>query len=497
MVTISKVDSSRNRFLRFFDSIQIKFLFSYVLLITGILIFLNTYPVLVSRNLVFDAKETFMKNQSSTIASSVESLDSMTADNVGQLIGLLDTDDLDRIIVINAEGERLFDEVRFMPEEDDYMVLWGVDRVLACNDVFYSVFSDRAFSSISFTPVMSGDSVIGAVFIYEYDADQGQIISGLSTNLLQISIAVFVGSILISGFFSRVLTRRLTLILDAIKSVRAGEYSYRIELPGQDEFSQLGEEFNSLTGRLQKTEEIRRQFVADASHELKTPLASIRLLSDSILQNDTMDKDTVREFVADIGNESERLARITEKLLNLTKHDNKVLPEYAPVDMQKILRETLRVLEPLAAEQSIELRVQPGDPCFVFATDDDIYQVMLNLSENAIKYNKPNGFVQIALLRQADQILFTVEDTGIGIPEKDLPHIFDRFYRVDKARSREAGGSGLGLSIVQTIVQELGGIVTAENRPEGGMRFVVTLPVYTAPADTGLSEKSNTQVQED
>lgn len=452
---------------------------SYILLILAILLFLNSYPIIVSRDLVFSTKETIMSNQSTMIGTTIESLDTLNADSVTQIIGMLDTGSLDGLIVINADGERLYDETAEIPPDDQDLILWGVDRVLAGNDVFYSVFSGKVFSSIALTPIMNGDNVTGAVYIYERDDSQGAIINGLRTNLMRISFAIFVFSILISIIFSKTFTDRLKKILEAIKSVRAGEYTYRIDSKGRDELAQLCGEFNNLTDRLQQTEAARRQFVADASHELKTPLASIRLLSDSILQNESIDACTIREFVADIGNESERLARITEKLLNLTKHDNQIHAVWKPVDTGKILQDTLRVLAPLAKETGVTLHTQTESDCFVLASDDDIYQVMLNLSENAIKYNKPQGHVYISLYEENDTVIFKVEDTGIGIPENDLPKIFDRFYRVDKARSREAGGSGLGLSIVQTIVTEHGGTVSAENRTDGGMCFTVVWPVYT------------------
>jgi signal transduction histidine kinase len=274
---------------------------------------------------------------------------------------------------------------------------------------------------------------------------------------------------------------RLTSILKAIESVREGEYNYRIQVRGSDELALLGDEFNSLTNRLRETEEIRRRFVADASHELKTPLASIRLLSDSILQNEDMDLDTVHEFVSDIGSEAERLSRTTEKLMSLTRLDNKIAAPCEAVDIRSVVTRTLRMLQPLAESHQLRLLSSLDGGCFVWSTEDDIYQIVFNLVENAIKYNLPGGTVSINLTREAESILLTVDDTGIGVPESDLPYIFDRFYRVDKARSREAGGSGLGLSIVRMTVRENNGSIRAVRREAGGMRFEVLFPLYRKP----------------
>ena len=258
--------------------------------------------------------------------------------------------------------------------------------------------------------------------------------------------------------------------------MRQGEYTYRVPVNGNDEITTLGEEFNSLTNRLQKTEEIRRRFVADASHELKTPLASIRLLSDSILQNEGMDSGTVREFINDIAHESERLARTTEKLLSLTRLDNNRVFEHKRVNVSNVINSALRMLRPLAQERNITISTELEMRCVIYATDDDLYQIIFNLTENAIKYNVDGGKVEIKSFIDDDTVKITVSDTGIGVPDEDLPNIFDRFYRVDKARSREAGGSGLGLSIVRDTVAVHGGSITAWQRSGGGMVFQVSFP---------------------
>jgi signal transduction histidine kinase len=259
--------------------------------------------------------------------------------------------------------------------------------------------------------------------------------------------------------------------------VREGEYDHRAEVRGSDELAQLADQFNQLTQRLQTTEEARRRFVSDASHELKTPLASIRLLTDSILQNPDVDRDTVREFVADIGDEADRLTRISEHLLTLTRLDAGPEPQREPVELGKVAEKAAHRLRPLAQAVTVDLdlRVEPG--CAVLATEDDLYQVVFNLVENAIKYNLPGGRVDVSVLREADQVVLTVADTGVGIPEEDRDKIFDRFYRVDKARSRAAGGTGLGLSIARDTAMVHGGHIDLAPGDGGkGTRFRVEFP---------------------
>ena len=255
--------------------------------------------------------------------------------------------------------------------------------------------------------------------------------------------------LVLSVVLSRVLTRKIGQLLTAIRQVREGAYSHRAEIAGHDEIAQISQEFNSLTDRLQTTENARRRFVSDASHELNTPLASIRLLTDSILQTEEMDMPTVKDFVSDIGEEAGRLTRISEKLLTLTRMDSAAPLERLPVNVRDVLEKVRNMLTPQAAESRITVETELAGDCVVLATEDDLYQIAFNLMENAVKYNVPGGRVMVSLRGMGDLVLLTVEDTGVGIPEADLPKIFDRFYRVDKARSRESGGTGLGLSIVK------------------------------------------------
>ena len=306
--------------------------------------------------------------------------------------------------------------------------------------------------------------------------NQAELLENLSNNLMTISLAVSALVILVSTIFSRSLTRRLSNLQNAIRGVREGAYYQRAVLAGHDEYTQIAEEFNDLVDRLQETENARRRFVSDASHELKTPLAAIRLLTDSILQNDNIDMETAREFVSDIGQEAQRLSRITEDLLRLTRLDSGVVEKAEVIEMEPVLERVLRMLRPVADEKEITIQVSDAAGITVVAMPGELHQILYNLAENAIKYNRQGGFVRIKAKMEKETTTIVVEDNGIGIPAEDLTHIFKRFYRVDKARSRAQGGTGLGLSIVSDTVSRRGGTIRAENIAEGGARFVVVLP---------------------
>jgi signal transduction histidine kinase len=458
-------------------------------IIALVLILMNTYFLTQSRNAIFQSKKTFVETQAAYIAKKLgDSFPNlMTLEGVPQVMTALDVKGFSHITIVGIDGIYLYDtpdNPTGVDPTDSGFISDNVRQALSGNgyDIFYSCFSDRAFSSSAFAPVTNkAGTPIGVVYVHEYDTDQGALLIGLQSTIQNISFVVALLSVIMVVFVTWTIQHRISSILKAIESVREGEYNYRIQVRGNDELAFLGDEFNSLTNRLRETEEVRRRFVADASHELKTPLASIRLLSDSILQNEDMDGDTVREFVSDIGTESERLSRTTEKLMSLTRLDANVDTPRETVDVRTVITSTMRMLNPLAESRTVRLDSKLDGGCFVYSTENDIYQIVFNLVENAIKYNLPGGSVMITLRREEKDIILTVDDSGIGVPEADLPYIFDRFYRVDKARSRASGGSGLGLSIVRATVQENGGTITAQRRQNGGMRFTVTFPIYLPP----------------
>jgi signal transduction histidine kinase len=397
---------------------------------------------------------------------------------VAQVMLLLDDLDTSRTVVTNPEGRVLYDSSATQAIVGDYALFPEVVNALEGNDVFYCVNRSDAIVSRAAMPLMYRNNLIGAVYLMEIDTEQADILSNLTGNIANISILLAVVVALLSVSFILLFSMRMRRILQSIQIVREGEYSHKLRIRGSDELGQLAREFNLLTDRIQRTETQQRQFVSDASHELKTPLASIKLLSDSILQND-MDMETMREFVQDIGNEADRLTRMSEKLLSLSRLES--VPD-DPTDREivtvsVVAERVFRMLRPLAELNQISMRGEYQDNCTILGTQDDLYQILFNLVENAIKYNVPDGSVEVTVSRYEDDVVIQIADTGVGIPEEDLPHIFDRFYRVDKARSRKRGGSGLGLSIVREMVERNYGTVSAARRSEsGGTVFTVEFP---------------------
>ena len=437
------------------------------------MLLLNTYPLRVSEDLVFRSKETTMQSSVAVMVRSLSGLDQLNEENVAAAMAVVEETGLSRVLVTDSSGRVLYDTRETGSAVGDYVFYAEIVQALMGNDAFTCVYKNGAFRSRATSPVLYQNQIIGSVYAYEYDTEQAALLSGLQDNLLRLSAVIGVVVLALSLILSRALTAKIGELLTAIRKVREGAYSHRAEIHGRDEIAQIGEEFNSLTDRLQVTENARRRFVSDASHELKTPLAAIRLLTDSILQTDNIDPETTREFVMDIGQEAERLSRITEDLLRLTRLDSGVLEPPVVVDVLPVLEQVMRMMSLIAQEKGVDLTFDAAEGCRVLATKDEIHQVIYNLVDNAVKYSAEGGFVQVSLGMEGNKVVLSVEDNGTGIPEADLPRIFERFYRVDKARSRAAGGTGLGLSIVSDTVKKRGGTVKAANRPEGGAVFTV------------------------
>ena len=460
-------------------SIRFRSMAFLALLLAVLLLLLNTFPVISSRDAVFEEKRSAMSSRAALLASSLSGLDRLSEAGIGEVLSFLELSDYDRIAVVDETGSPLYDSGNSqLPMED-------IRRALSGKAVFRSRFGESAFLSSITMPVNGKGVLTGAVYLQERDTERAEGIRAVQGRLRTLSLTIGAVALLVAALFVLLLTRRLQALVRSMHTVASGDYHYRHVISGRDELGKLGEELNRLTEQMDRTESERRRFVADASHELKTPLASIRLLSDSIAQNEKMDPGTMREFVSDIGGEAQRLQRNTEKLLDLSRLDDKVQFVPEPVDLKQAALDAIASLRPLAQEKQVRLRSELEEGCVVMGSRDDMARILFNLVENAIKYNVPEGSVLLRLYGREEQVRLSVEDTGIGIPEADRPYIFDRFYRVDKARSREAGGSGLGLSIVHDAVLAQGGSITVgQNKPQGSV-FMLSFPRPSAE-ETGI-----------
>lgn len=445
-----------------------------------VLLVLNIYCSKASQKLFYQSNERSMIEKCQLAADEISTLDVINNSTVTDTVIQLGSLKVTRLMVTDRLGWIIYDS--YGTDVGKLALLPEILTALECNDVFYWQYHDGAMQSHAATPLITNSSVSGCVYMMEYDTAQGTLIKSLQNTILRITIILELAVILFSLTFSKTFSRRLRQIMASMRIIQQGDYTHKLKLGGHDELTFLGNEFNNLTEKLQTSEQKRARFVSDASHELKTPLASIKLLSDSILQND-MDMETVREFVGDIGNEAERLNRTTAKLLSLTKLDSRFSDDCEIINIAPTVQRVIRMLSGIATEDDITIEADLEADSPILILEDDLYQIVFNLVENGIKYNTPGGKLSIKLFREEDNAVLSVTDTGVGIPDDAMDHIFERFYRVDKARSRATGGSGLGLAIVRAIVQRNRGRISVQTEVGKGTTFAVSFPIFDTEDD--------------
>jgi heavy metal sensor kinase len=264
------------------------------------------------------------------------------------------------------------------------------------------------------------------------------------------------------------------------KRISAGSLSSRLDVTDpRDELGSLAITINDLLIRLESSFKEQQRFIADASHELRTPLAVLRSETEVAL-NKTRTVEEYQESLSLIKDEAERLSRIVEDLFILARQPldapQSLIKE--PVLLNDAVRDCARAAQVLATRKGVRLETESDRQSLVLQGDGElIRRMILNLLDNAVKYTPKDGEINVSLTRQNGNAEIVVRDTGIGIPQADQSHVFDRFYRVDKARSRSLGGAGLGLSIVSWIVEAHGGKISMESAPNHGSTFTVELPL--------------------
>ena len=451
---------------------------TYVLITFFVLLFLNIYSAQSSQELFYKSKEASMVERCLIAASDISVIDVLNTDNVAEAVSQMENLTMSRMIVTDVSGKILYDSTE-TANIGNYALFPEILQALENQDVFswnYS-YKDNMIHSRAAAPIISFGELAGCVYMVENDISQGVLIGTLQKNVLSITLLLEVAVIIFSAIFARSFYKRIRRIHHSMQIIRGGDYSHRLSMGGRDELTLLGDEFNALTERLQTSENKRHQFVSDASHELKTPLASIKLLSDSILQND-MDMATVKEFVGDIGNEADRLNRMSTKLLSLTRMDSQVDSDCEIVEIAPTVEKVIKMLSIIAQKNSVTMSTDLADNCPILIMEDDLYQIIFNLVENGIKYNRPGGSLHIQATRDGENAVLRIKDTGVGIPEESISHLFERFYRVDKARARKSGGSGLGLSIVRNMVERNGGTISVSSVFGEGSVFTVIFPIF-------------------
>lgn len=300
----------------------------------------------------------------------------------------------------------------------------------------------------------------------------------LSRQALVVEVIVIIAMLFLSIVLSNLLIRPFEKITDALSQVKEGYKNEPISVPDYLETEHIGDAFNQVLGRMKVLDDSRQEFVSNVSHELKTPLASMKVLADSLITQEDVPAELYREFMTDIAEEIDRENKIITDLLSLVKMTRTSADiNVETVDINEVLELLLKRLGPIASRAEVKLIFESRRPVNAEVDEVKLTLALSNLVENAIKYNMKGGWVKVIL--DADHQYFTVEvsDSGVGIPQESIEHIYERFYRVDKSHSKEIGGTGLGLAITKSAILRHRGAITVSSEEGVGTVFRVKIPL--------------------
>ncbi|MBQ9592681.1 MAG: HAMP domain-containing histidine kinase [Lachnospiraceae bacterium] len=328
--------------------------------------------------------------------------------------------------------------------------------------------------------VSAGSSSIGAVLIMSFNVKDVYDLSASLRMISRLLLVLFSVLMLVAAVLIALrMTRPFRQLKKTVNRVSEGQYDFETPKRTYTELKDLQGSITTMLERLRQQEESRQQFVSDVSHELKTPITSIKVLSDSLLSQEDAPAEMYREFLGDISKEIDRENKIIQDLLALVKADKQAEElKISEVSINELVEQNLRRVRPIAEQRSIDLVYESFRDVRAQVDEVKLSLAITNLVENAIKYNHDNGWVHVSLNADHQFFFLKVEDNGVGIPEEDQDRIFDRFYRVDKARSRDTGGTGLGLSITRNVILMHGGNLKVYSRPGEGSTFTMRIPLY-------------------
>ena len=321
-------------------------------------------------------------------------------------------------------------------------------------------------------------NVEGVLLIYSSTRGNLSILENTKDKILMLNIIMCLILFAISLFIASSIVRPLNQLKDSIVVASEGVLDDVIDVKQYSLTKKISEAINSIFKKLKDMNNLRDEFVANVSHELKTPITSIRVLADSLMTSEGVTLEQYKEFMTDISNEIDRESKIIDDLLSLVKLDKaKVDLVTSQININSLIEQIIKRLKPIADKRKIEIEFESIRVVEAEVEETKLSLAISNLVENAIKYNKDEGFIKILLDADHKFFYLKVIDSGVGIPEELQEAIFERFYRVDKARSRETGGTGLGLAIAKNIVLRHKGIINVTSKEGEGSTFLIRIPL--------------------
>jgi signal transduction histidine kinase len=383
-----------------------------------------------------------------------------------------------RIIIVNTNLKVIKDT--YSLEDGKYLISEEVIRCLRDGNKAPVNDTKAHYLRLTYPITHNGyDDIMGVIVMNFSTKDIGNIRDSMERTVVIYAITLAILIVVFSIYFSGILTKPLTGVVSFIDRMTDGyNLEEEISIKGYNEIEKISDSFNHMINRMQKLEKSRQEFVSNVSHELKTPITSMKVLADSLLMQEDVPAALYREFLVDITDEIERENKIINDLLSLVKLDKAAADmNIVAVNINELLELILKRFTPIAKKQNIEIIYESFRPVIAEVDEVKLSLAISNLIENAIKYNIEDGWVRVSLNADHKYFFVKVSDSGIGIPEEAQDSIFERFYRVDKARSRETGGTGLGLAITKNVIQMHHGAIKVYSKEGEGSTFNVRIPL--------------------
>ncbi|MEG0251938.1 MAG: HAMP domain-containing sensor histidine kinase [Christensenellaceae bacterium] len=466
-------------------SIRWRFVIIYLLLV-GIVFGIVSVAVssLVENYLVQQRIDIQTKNANSTAVQIAPYLSESDAAAMYDIVVKNGKDMGGRLLVLNSSGIVQTDSFSSLngsklSQREINDILYGQNST---SYGFHQIFDDATgeqFWSVYCTSAIVYDGEIIGVIVYSSSIqDVVDATRKLEVQTFWIFILACIIIIISSMISTRYITKPVKELTNVAMKISSGDLAQRANVHGKNEIAELGQTFNMMCDKIQNVDKQRSEFVSDASHELKTPLASMKILVESLLYQDNVPEDIYKDFLSDINGEIDRLNNLITDLLLLSKMDSDILTINIDKELlSNVINKCVTALNPIAKERNISIEVTITDDVEVECDALKLRQALNNLIENAIKYTQNDGHVKIGIKRFSQEAHVTVQDDGVGMTSEHLVHIFERFYRVDKARSRDTGGTGLGLHIVRRIALMHGGRVDVESEYGVGSKFTLIIPL--------------------
>lgn len=469
-------------FERFRKTVSLKVVIAVLLVAFGMIpMVLGTQTMLNSmRQSQIDSRMTEVQNHCRILASKMARMGYLTGEMRGGMDSEIETlADVyhGRIVVVNQDFRIVTDtfhiaEKRLNVAEEVLRCFQGESNSIYNKDKHYFV------QTIPIYAASSDKNVNGVLVISASTEPIISLSEGVGDKTLLFQIIVFLILLILAAALSICLVRPFRDFLEKLKLVDQGELDTDITADVYLETRKISETVGQTLSKLRAVDQSRQEFVSNVSHELKTPITSIRVLADSLMGMGEVPVELYREFMEDISDEIDREGKIIDDLLSLVKMDKSEAElNIAHVDINQLVEQVLKRLRPIANRRKVELIYESIRQVTADVDETKLSLVITNLVENAMKYNIEEGWVRVTVDADHKFFYLKVADSGIGIPEEMQDQIFDRFFRVDKARSRETGGSGLGLAITRNVVLMHKGAIKLTSKEGEGSIFTVRIPL--------------------